>query len=198
MAATYEDAIAALRKAAEGDGEEAAKARRMLAAMDDSDGEPDGDEPKKEEGEAEGDDEGDKKHDGDEAKSQAIAALAKTGNSLEARVASLELQLEGERKAALRASRPDVAKSVHDALSVLPIAQYSAALGKIEKPKRPNPAATATVPATRGEVQGTRSMISPNAQQMAVAMGTAKSENSGVKRGDNAIFFYANSAKAGE
>lgn len=174
------------------DAKAKARASAILAAMD---GEPDGDEPKKDEESkaAEGDDE--KKHDepdGDE-KAQAIAALAKTGNSLEARVSSLEAQLESERKSALRASRPDVAKSVHDALSVLPLAQYSSALGKIEKPKKAQPAATASVRPTLGEGQKSAPIAgagsSPMATEMAKAMGLAPVNETGVRREGNKVVF---------
>lgn len=175
------------------DAQAKARAKAILSAMD---GEPDCDEPKKDEESkaAEGEDDKDHKEpDGDEAKALAIAALAKTGNSLEARVASLEIQLESERKAALRASRPDVAKSVHDALSVLPLAQYSAALGKIEKPKKPAPAATASVRPTLGEGQKSAPITgaghSPMANEMAKAMGLAPVTETGVRREGNKVVF---------
>lgn len=160
-----------------------ARAKAALAAM--SDEEPDGDEarsetetePKPEEEEAKA-----------SARSKAIGALAQHGNSLEARVKQLEAEIDTDRKAALRASRPDVAPGVHDALGALPLADYRAALAKIEKPKRPNLAAAVTPSATRGDAQGQDGpRLSPSAKiDLDRRMGLA-SETVGVVQNGNRL-----------
>ncbi len=163
----YRASLQAILDDEKSDEKAKAKAKAILAAMD---GEPDGDEPPKDEGKADGDDGEHKEPDGDEAKAGgnlgAVVALGRTANTLEARVAQLEQALECEKRATLRASRPDVAASVHDALASLPLAQYAAALGKIERPKRPNPAAATTPSATRGggEAAGSAPRLDPKSK----------------------------------
>lgn len=181
---------AALQAILDGDGDEKAKARaqKALAAMDE--GEPDGDEEHVE-------------PDGDEAaqaaapaQAQATAALARTANTLEARLASVEAQLEGEQKSTLRALRPDVAASVHDALAVLPLTAYRSALAKIEKPKRAAPAATAQVaPTMRGEGQGGNASVSTS-KTMAQAMGLADRGDVGVVHKADVVVFNARRSAA--
>ena len=135
--------------------------------------------------------------DGDEAKSKAsakaaaaVAPLAATSASLEARLAAIEAELEGERKAALFAARPDVGAETRKAITHLPSAQVKVILDSIPK-REPKPAATATVPATRGETQTspepTGAGASPtqpvsDAHAMDMAMGRAAVSSTGVVR----------------
>lgn len=165
-----------------------ARARKALAAYDEAEDdaddaeaedhkEPDEDDMpmKSEDGEP---DEDDKKEGKKAAKSNAVAALARHSGNVEARLATVEKALESEQRKTLRASRPDVSKGVHDALASLPLAEYRAALAKIERPAKPKPAATAVVNATRGDTQNDHggSRLSPDAKSALDArMGLVKS-----------------------
>lgn len=150
-----EKARAALRAIVEGDGDEKAKARARaaLAAMDEeedapaAEGEPDDTSappPKKDE----------------EARASiggAAAAAAKLGaaaSDAERRIAALEAKIEAQDRAALFASRPDLAASVVSALAAMPYAEARRIVDAIPRPAAPRPAASAVVPATRGEGQG--------------------------------------------
>lgn len=170
-----------------------AKAKAVLAAMD-------GDSDEGEKKPEKSDDDTEAKAEVDEKKpdeTNAIAALATHTGSVEARLAVIEKAYESEQRKALRASRADVSAGIHDALGGLSLAAYRDALAKIEKPKTPKPAATATVAATRGDGQGARddARVSTNSV-MARAMGLAVDDRVGVKRTDNTITFYARHADA--
>jgi ClpP class serine protease len=167
----YEDAIAALRKAAEGDDEEAKKAKRMLAAelADDKDG--DGsDEP------AATDDPPapapDKKEEED-AKAIALRALAKV-HSMEAAQAKATVEQE---RAQLLASRPDFAPEMQKILATASIETVRDMCANLPKVARAAaPAASAVVPSTRGEGQGdgTASRLPPSDKlRLDQAMGIA-------------------------
>lgn len=179
-----DDAVAKLRKAAEGDDEEAKKAKRMLAAMDEekdedkSDskkGKAEGDDDKKEsKSKAEGDD--DKKKD-DESESKKAKAedddedpkASASTVALAARIQELEAQnaarAEADRKAAeeserekLLASRPDFAPEALEVLREAPLATVREAVAKWPRGNVRIPhnplAATAQPGATRGATQG--------------------------------------------
>lgn len=144
-----------------------------------------------------GEDEKNDEPDGDESKAAAsakataaVVPLATSHANIEARLAALEVEREEERKAALFAGRPDVGAETRKAISHLPSAQVKAILDSM--PKRvPNPAATATVPATRGDKQAgpeptgagasTTEPVS-DAQAMDLAMGRASVSSTGVVR----------------
>jgi ClpP class serine protease len=134
---------------------------------------------------------------GDEAKSKAAAAsakaaaavapIAKSHADIEARLAALEAEREDERKASLFAARPDVGAETRKALAHLPSAQVRTILDSM--PKRvPNPAATATVPATQGATQtsgaSTPTAIQPSSDgdAMDIALGRASVSSTGVVR----------------
>jgi signal peptide peptidase SppA len=149
-----DEAIAALRKAAEGDDENASKAKKMLAALDE---EPDGDE-----GEAKAEDDGDgapppkkdeKKSDGE---SQALAAAARA---------------EASERSVLMASRPDFTKEQRATLAKAPIEVVRDAVATWSKAAAvAKPAAAAQVTGTRGEGQG-EAPRSPEANALAARMG---------------------------
>lgn len=164
-----------------------ARAKAALAAMDDE--EPDGDEKAKaEHSEPDGDEKA--KAAASAKAAAAVAPLAATSASLEARLAALEAEREQERKAALFAARPDVGAETRKALAHLPSVQVKAILDSMPK-REPKPAATATVPATRGETQegpapsgagASRTQPMSDAQAMDMAMGRASVSSTGVVR----------------
>lgn len=182
---TTDDAIAALRKAAKnGD----AKAKKMLAALDDEDKK---DEDADADADAEGDDkdkdeDGEKKDEGS-ARGRTVTAraagrLAAAGSATERRLAALELQLEASQRDALFAERPDIAPSVRKALAEVPLAQAKAIVEATPKPKLPKPAAALTTPTgIRGEGQesseGAPGHLPPDQKaQMDIAMGLVSRE----------------------
>ncbi len=166
----YEDGVAKLRKAAEGDDENAKMARKMLAAMeDDSDA-----------AEAEGDDDSEpppSKDDDESAsaeedddKEEAKASAASTAIRLSARVASLEAKLaakeEAEERGKLLASRPDLPVETVEWLKTEPLAVVKKAIAKIPQGVARRAASTAVVGATRGQGQGdgSASRLAPEAK----------------------------------
>lgn len=198
-AGEYQDARAALEKIAKGDGDEAKRAQRALAAMDEDDKPADGDKPKegtdgdkpKEGAEGEGDkpkDDDDK--DGDKpaaVSASTAAALAAHGNTLEARVAALETQGEAKDRSTLLASRPDLGPELVKVLSTKPVAEVRSIVAAIPKPSIPNPAAAASSQGTRGESQGAPSP-SVQASELDLRMGLVP-HVLGVKREGNVVRF---------
>jgi ClpP class serine protease len=137
--------------------DEASKARaaKALAAMDDE-----SDEKKDEEAKAEGD-EGDEKKDEEAKASRPGSVSAKTAGEigaragdLEERLSAVERELEGERRKALLASRPDLPKTVAAVLATKPLAEVQEFVAAMPKAAPPKPAAGSTPTATRGETQG--------------------------------------------
>jgi ClpP class serine protease len=114
--ADYKEAVAALRKAAEGDDEDAKNAKKMLAAIE---GEP---EKKPEDEKAEGEEAPPEKKPEDDK--QALAASVATVASLvDKRIAELNAQTaEQHERVALLASRPDLTEDTRKALAGVPIA----------------------------------------------------------------------------
>lgn len=128
--------IAELRKAAEGDGEDADKAKKMLAALED-DGEDkdkpkekaegDGDDKPEEKAEGDGDDkpkEGAKAAEGDDddkdkpkdGAKAVTSALAATVNRMSAELAAMRKKTEASERQQLIASRPDLAPELVEVL----------------------------------------------------------------------------------
>lgn len=175
----YEVALAKLRTAAEGEGEEAAKAKKMLAALDES--EPDGDEPK------EAPPEDPKAKATANAHVRVAGALAGSMSALERDVAELKAQAEATKKEALFASRPDLAKAVVKELADLPFAQAKALVDVIPRTSV-KPAASAVVPATRGDKQGSPVIADLAAAQMAEAMGTSTAAVGVIDQGNRLVF----------
>jgi ClpP class serine protease len=188
----YEDAIAALRKCAEGDDEEAAKARKMLKAElaeDDAPAkEPDGDEAKKAEGDEDKKESSkaedapapeEKKDDKDEAKAMAVAA----------RLDRLEAAQLASDRAALLATRPDLEPEMRKVLASASLDVVRDAVKTLPKRAIVKPAAEAMATGTRGEGQGDQGSVGrlPPAEKLAldVAMGLVASaptvEHDGTK-----------------
>lgn len=175
---SYEDAIAALRKCAAGDDEEAAKAKRMLQAELADDAPPAEDEP------------GEDKPAEDEGKAAPAAAVSPASlTALAEEVHTLKKEREDEKRTALLAGYPHVDAAMKAVVATMPLAQAKLVLDAIPKPPIPTPAAAATVTATRGEGQGPAgSSGSPEAHEIDVAMGL-KSPSPGIRRQGNAMVF---------
>lgn len=155
----YEEAIAALRKAAESDDpDEAKRAKRMLRAelAEDDGEEPDGDETPKKKGEsegkkAEGSEEPPEKKDEGEAKALASKALEQSSEALATLKAQAQAAVESER-ATLLASRPDFDAATKALLAKASIEDVRSYVK--DHPRRPmKAAATAVVGGTRAEGQ---------------------------------------------
>lgn len=193
----YEEGRAALEEAAKGEGEEAEKAKRALAAMDEEpkpDGE--GDDPPKD---GEGDDPpaDDEKDDDDETAS---------ARSVGSRLAKIERELEAGKVRDLLATRPDLDRGLAAHLATKPLAQVKELIGAMgpAKPaaaapapavRGPNqaqkPAASAVVAGTRGQGQieiGGTARFAESDDVMDQAMGLAEFAL-GVKRDGNAQVF---------
>ena len=178
----YDDAVAALRKAAEGDGEEAENAKRMLAALENEgdETEPDGDE-----GRAEGNDPADERTPDEEAKS--AAKNAKLGASAESE------RLDRIERRQLMATRPDLNEAQRSALAKVPVEALEAALAAIPRASTQKPAATAQVPGTLGAGQGggaAKGAVSTDLV-MARAMGLSSQDAGGVIHTEHAVTFSA-------
>ena len=168
MATSYDEAVEALRAAAEGDGEEAATAKRMLAAMEPED---DKEEAKAEEPAPEPEPE---KEDGDTT-AKAIAMRAEAS------------ALRAER-ATILATRPDLSTEAKAKLRDVPVAALANVLSAI-----PRAAATPTPPKAEAPVLGqgqggqTTGVVfggrvpEPNAD-LDRAMGLSKSTEAPIKR----------------
>lgn len=197
MTTKYEEARKALEEAAKGEGDEAKKAKRALAAMDD-DKSDDDDKAKSEsdkddeKAESEGDDKDD--DDDKEESKKAASATGSVGASTAAdlaaalsaqskRLAKLEAQREGEERKALFASRPDLDPALVKVLETKPLAEVKAIVDAIPKPKVPKPAAASTVTGTRGEGQGegTAARLPPEEKARLDAMMGLTPMASGVK-----------------
>lgn len=163
----YEDAIAALRKAAEGDDDEAKKAKRMLAAELAEDEAP-AEEPKKDDKAKAANDppSEEPKKDDEEAKALAGRALAESAKAMKA--------TEDLERRQLLATRPDFDEATRELLATAPLEQVRAFVAKAER-KAVKPAAAAVVPSTRGEGQGGPSSRLPTEQKHSidVVMGMA-------------------------
>ena len=200
----FNEARAALEKAAESDNEEEAKkAKAALAALsaeDESEDKPDDEEKKDDEPEAE------KKDDEPEAKASAPSAisaatagdLAATVQSLSAQVATLTSLHESTEKKALFASRPDVSKDLVKVLKGKPLAEVREILAALPR-KGSQLAATAVVPATRGATQGDHVPATPTNEldRLDRVMGVTALSSTGVERTDNTLVLGAPKARKG-
>lgn len=167
-AGDIDDARAALERAAEGDGEDAERARRALRALD-------ADEPADEE-------ETPAESKAARAQPASVSAstatdLANTVAALSESVARLEARNEGLERQQFLASRPDLPKELRAVLQSKPLAEVQAIVNAIPKSASANPAATAVVPATRGATQGGveagPTAASPHASWLDQQMGLA-------------------------
>ncbi len=188
MPTEYEEGVSKLRKAAEGDDENAKAARRMLAALEDGDEKAEGDEEAPEEPK-----DGDEKAEGDEEEkpeAKAAASLAAKLSALSADVRALKARSEKEERKALRASRSDIADEVFEALASTPLEEVRRIVGAIPRSKAPAPAATATVQATRGAGQGdgAAARLAPEAKaELDRRMGLASAKAGVVERGNKLV-----------
>ena len=192
MSKAYEDAIAALRKAAESDDEkEAKRARRMLAAeLDDED-----DKPKKDDEDPKGEDDKPKKDDedpkGEDAKASAPAASSK---GVDAQIEALveekfRAREEALERAQLIASRTDFDDATKALLAVAPIETVRSYVAKA--PRRAlNPAAAASVTGTRGEGQGESVADESDPELIAIdrAMGLINAAAPKAQRRGNVLY----------
>lgn len=194
----YSEARAALEEAAKGDDEEAKRAQRALAAMDEDEDEPadgEGSEAAAE-GEEEPDGDEDKSEEEPEASAGAAASApvsAATVAALAAQIAKLEAKgqkTEAEQRAALLKGQPE---ALAKALAKAPLAEVKAVLAALPKaPKAKAPAAnaaSATPAATRGGPAGPSSSA-PHAKEMAARMGLTRTVM-GVRRDGNFMVFGA-------
>lgn len=194
----YEDAIAALRKCAQGDDEDAKKAKRMLQAelADDAppaSDEPDGDEPK-ENAQAEGPPVPPKKEDEDAKALKADVAALKAGE------AARQAQAVALERASLIASRPDFSAEHAATLAkaTTPIELVREQVASIPRGIVRKPAAAAAVTGTRGEGQGdgTAARQMPEAASaMARAMGLESQSHTGVVDAGNVLTLGATMPK---
>ncbi|HSN30630.1 MAG TPA: S49 family peptidase [Kofleriaceae bacterium] len=186
----YDEAIAALRKAAEGDDEEATKAKRMLKAElaeDDAPAkkdEPDGDESRKSEDGPKKDAKSEdapppkKDDDGDEAKAMAAKALATA---------------EATARDVLLASRPDFSAEERATLEKASMEVVRDAVKSWPRRALPKPAAAATATGTRGEGQGDESasrLPSSEKRALDLAMGLVE-QKLGVEEQGNRLVLGA-------
>lgn len=159
--ATMDDAIAALKEAAAGEGPDAERAKRALAAYENEESAPAEEEPKEEEAPAE---------ESAEAPAAEGAAPAASGNLVlelarqvqthEAELAEIKRSREREQVSALLATRKDITPKLRATLAAQPLARVREILDGIPAPKPATPAekaAAGQVTGTRGESQGTRS-----------------------------------------
>src|SRR6185295_16207152 len=197
----YDEAIAALRKAAECDDETAKKAKRMLKAelaeddapaKDDDEGKTkgeDGDEPPAD----------DKKKKDDEATARAVAGVptaAATKDDLAALRAEIALKetkaAEAVERTTLLASRPDFSAEQAKTLATASIEIVRDAVKNWPRGPARKPAAAATATATRGEGQengdATGGMDPDAKRQLDVSMGLATEKREPKLEGTRQIF----------
>lgn len=196
MSKAFEDCIAALRKCAQGDDEEAAAARRMLQAELAGDGapkpdEPDGDEPKPAPAPDSAKAEFPPKKEDEEAKALKadVAALKASESARQAQAVALE-------RASLIASRPDFSAEHVATLAkaTTPIELVREQVASIPRGLPRKPAAAAAVTGTRGEGQGdgTFARQAPEAASaMARAMGLEQQIHTGVIDNGNVLILGA-------
>jgi ClpP class serine protease len=203
MATKFEDAKAALAEAAKGDGEDAERARKALAAMEEDDEtSSEGDDAPSDEEDDETSSEGDDAPSDDEKKKkeQAAAAVsAETAGALAAQVATLSAEVTALKATngrdavkAFLAARKDLPQALVTTLSTKPLAEVKAIVNAIPKPKTPKPAATATVPSTRGTGQGEPApaggSADPELARIDRMMGVAKTPSAKAELKGNTLY----------
>ncbi|HSC88278.1 MAG TPA: S49 family peptidase, partial [Polyangiaceae bacterium] len=152
---SYKEAIASLRKAAEGDDEEAKKAKKALAALEDdekkeskADGESDDDKEKESKASAEGDDPDKEKEAAAARSTSAPAALTAEGV---AKIVGAELskaraiEAESSERTLLISQRPDLSESARKALAAVPIEQLRVLVKETPRGQSPVAAARAAI-----------------------------------------------------
>jgi ClpP class serine protease len=206
---TYSEARAALEEIAKGDDDEAKRAQRALAAMDDDDEEPEAAADEEPEAAAESDpdpDPDDEKKPDPEASASApgSSTASASSSSLTLRAMAAELQrahvergnTDASERSKLLASYPNLAPGLKRLLASAPIAEVKEVIASLPKPARAPAAngASATPRATRGDTQGTRSGSDPaTVKAMDERMGFTRTVM-GVRREGNAQVFGAMTA----
>lgn len=167
----YDDAVAALREAAEGDGEEAENAKRMLAALEGK-GEKPADEPDGDEAPP---------ADGEQKPAEDAKTAATSATSARASVDTEDARLDRIERRQLMATRPDLNEAQRAALAKVPVGALEAALTAIPRGPTQKPAATTQVGGTRGAGQGgtgTRMSL----EQANAALGIKEEAPGGIRR----------------
>ncbi len=199
-AMTLDEIISGLKKLAEGDGDDADKAKKLLGNLE---GKPADEAPAAaaDDKKADDDDEEARKRKKllDEAKDKAEAAaslgLARRVQELEAKMAA---DADAQARAALFAERPDFTPEVVEVLRKAPLATLRDAVKTFARVNVPDAAAPSKVHATRGAGQGTEAtngyrpvMLPPNEKrELDQSMGLA-SASGGVRREGNKMVFSA-------
>lgn len=195
----------ALEKAAKGEGEEAEKAKRALAAMDgkaedekkddeekaesDDEEKVEGDDEKKkdEESESEGDDDDDEeKAEGDDEKDEKKDDKGSSASSVEGRLAALE----ADRVESFLATRPDLTKEQRASVAGLPIDRVRAIVNAIPKSK-PKHNATVAPTATRAAGQGEAGVLDTSDPELLAvdrAMGFGSEPVTKAERRGNTVY----------
>jgi ClpP class serine protease len=194
----FNEARAALEKAAESDNEEEAKkAKHALAAL--SAEESDEEESKDEESEDEKDkpEAAEKKDDEPEASVSASTAgdLAAMVQALTAKVERLTTTHEAEARKTLLASRPDLGKDLLKYLSTKPLAEVKQLVSEMPR-KGTNLAATAVVASTQGAANP-GSTPTTETERMDQIMGVSAVSSTGVERTENTLILGAPKARKG-
>lgn len=167
-AMSYEEALDAMKKCADGDDEDAKKAKKSLKAIEDGEKEPEGEEPSDDEKDKEAkakkakaeEDEKKKKDEEDEAKAKALAdngvAMARELQELKAKDAARD---ERDAKAAdeaarakLFAQRPDFSEAQRKTLASVPLATLEEAVKtwpRVNVQPGSSASSTTTVPSER-------------------------------------------------
>jgi ClpP class serine protease len=188
-----DDARAALEKAAEGEGEDAEKAKRALKALD---AEPEEDDDSVSKSDGDDEDEDDKTSArasaGNTVASSTATELAINVNTLARRVVKLEREKEDVERREFLASRSDLNAELVTVLQTKPLAEVKAIVNAIPKSETPNPAAGAVVQSTRGEGQQSPTdgglVSSPEFAWMDRKMGLAP-QVGGVRREGTSLVF---------
>lgn len=175
--------VAELKQKAEGEGEEADKAKKMLAALE---GEPDGDEPKEESDKEEPKSEGEEpKKDEDEApKKDEAKAMTPEAKRLDL--------LERSARKALLATRPDITGKTRAWLERAPLEVVQEAVESIEKPKPAklaaslNPSVKPTTAEGAGNARADQ-LPKDEAHALDVAMGLAPAKAAVRREGTKLI-----------
>lgn len=211
IAMNYKELRAALEKMAEGDGEEADKAKKALAAMDQADKPADdkgGEKPKEAAADAEPPPAPEKKKDddkGDDESAKALVSLTATVHALQAKLAAKD---DAEARAKLFAQRTDFSAETKATLAKAPIEMLREAVEKWPRIAA-SPAAASTVQGTPGAGVGEggdaarTGQLPPKEREEVDARMGLTSKKSPIRREGRAIVFGAmtpedaHAAKAG-
>jgi ClpP class serine protease len=179
-----DDARALLEKAAEGDGEEAERAKKALEVLDGGPGEEDDEEDDDESASSSASKSGGQttaRRGTARVSADSAADLAKSVTALSEKVDRLEREKDEAKRSAMLATRPDLGKELVAHLSTMPFAEAKAIVDRMPKPAALKPAATATVPGTRGKGQEARADDAPPPDAATAALDRGFGKEDGVK-----------------